>query len=95
MALTFEWDIVKARRNMAKHGVSFDDAVSAFDDPLGRIQDEPRHSVREERLVLLGMSVAERLLTVMFTHRGPERLRLISARTATRRERNEYEEGSG
>lgn len=93
MALTFEWDVRKAARNLAKHGVSFDEAITAFDDPLGRIQDDPRHSVREARLVLLATSVAARLLTVMFTDRGPERIRLISARAATRRERTEYEEG--
>jgi uncharacterized DUF497 family protein len=57
------------------------------------MQREPRHSIREERLVLLGTSAAARLLTVMFTDRGPDRIRLISARAATRRERIDYEEG--
>ncbi len=94
MALTFEWDVRKAAVNLNKHGVSFDEAVTVFADQLGRMQTEPRHSVHEERFVLLGMSVAGRLLTVMFTDRGPDRIRLISARIATRRERTEYEEGN-
>lgn len=93
MALTFEWDVRKAAANLAKHDVTFDEAITVFADPLGRIRPDPRHSVREERLVLLGTSAAARLLTVMFTDRGPDRIRLISARAATRRERTEYEEG--
>lgn len=93
MALTFEWDTEKAARNMAKHGVSFDEAATVFADPLGRLVDDPRHSVGEERLVLLSRSYRRRLLAVMFTERG-EAIRLISARLATRQEQREYEEGS-
>lgn len=90
MALTFEWDAEKAASNVAKHGVSFDEAATAFADPLGRIVNDPRHSIGEERLVLLGYSYRERLLAVMFTERG-EALRLISARSATRQEQRDYE----
>jgi uncharacterized protein len=62
-----------------------------FGDPLGRIVDDPRHSVEEERCALLGVSRRQRLLAVMFAERG-EAIRLISARLATRRERRDYEE---
>jgi hypothetical protein len=94
MALTFEWDSGKATTNLAKHGVTFAEALTAFTDPLGRVQPDDRHSIDEERLVLLGRSSADRLLAVMFTDRGTERIRLISARLATRLERIQYEEAS-
>ena len=93
MVLRFEWDPQKAARNLAKHGVSFEDAATAFGDPLGRIEIDPRHSAGEERFVLLGFSHGQRLLAVMFAERG-EAIRLISARGATRRERREYEESA-
>ncbi|MGH7717259.1 MAG: BrnT family toxin [Gemmatimonadaceae bacterium] len=89
----FEWDPGKAEANAAKHGVTFEEAASAFADPLGRIVDDPRHSAGEDRFVLFGLSDRQRLLAVMFTERG-ERLRLISARPATRHERRDYEEAS-
>ena len=91
MAFTFEWDPHKADANARKHGVTFDEAATAFGDPFGLIVDDPRHSETEPRSVLLGYSQAGRLLAVMFTERG-DRLRLISARPATRRERRHYEE---
>ena len=91
MALEFEWDAAKAASNEAKHGVSFREAASAFADPLGRIVEDPRHSVGEARFVLLGFSERQRLLAVMFTERG-ETVRLISARRATRHEQRTYEE---
>ncbi len=92
MAFTFEWDPEKATRNDRKHGVGFDEAVTVFSDPLGHIVDDPRHSQREPRQVLLGVSDRGRLLAVMFTERGDDRVRLISARRATRHERRDYEE---
>jgi uncharacterized DUF497 family protein len=92
MELVFEWDPRKATANRAKHRVSFEEAVTAFGDPLGRVQSDPRHSVSEERQVLLGRSATGRLLPIMFTDRGASRLRVISARLATRRERTIYEE---
>jgi uncharacterized DUF497 family protein len=91
MVLRFEWDPQKAARNLAKHGVSFEDGASAFGDPLGRIESDPRHSVGEERFVLMGFSRGQRFLAVMFAEHG-ETILLISARRATRRERREYEE---
>jgi uncharacterized DUF497 family protein len=92
--LKFEWDARKAADNRAKHKVSFEEAVTVFGDPLGRIIDDPRHSEDEERLVLLGQSRRHRLLVVMFAERG-EVIRLISARQATRPERRVYEESEG
>jgi uncharacterized DUF497 family protein len=89
--LQFEWDPRKAAANVAKHGVSFEDAATVFADPLGRFMTDPRHSSEEERLVLLGSSREERLLAVMFVDYG-ETIRIISARPATRRERRDYEE---
>jgi uncharacterized protein len=92
MALTFEWDARKAASNLAKHGVAFDEALTVFADPLARLDEDDRHSISEQRLLLLGRSSADRLLAVMFTDRGAERVRLISARLATRAERIQYEE---
>jgi uncharacterized DUF497 family protein len=92
VTLRFEWDPVKAARNLAKHGVSFEEASTVFGDPLGRIVDDPRHSTEEPRCVLLGHSEHQQLLAVMFTERA-ETIRLISARIATRRERRAYEKG--
>ncbi len=93
MAVTFEWDSGKARRNLASHGVSFGEASTVFSDPLGRIVDDPRHSKGEERFVLIGYSRNSRLLAVMFTERR-KNLRLISARPVTSAERDEYEKSS-
>ena len=94
MAVTFEWDPEKAAKNLAKHGVHFDEASTVFSDPLGRIVDDPRHSRGEERLVLIGLSRAQRLLAVMFRDRKNQ-IRIISARPVTRAERRTYEENSG
>jgi len=89
--MKFEWDAAKAARNLAKHGIMFEEAGSVFGDRLGRITPDPRHSVDEDRYVLLGYSRRQRLLAVMFAERG-EAIRIISARRATRRERRDYEE---
>lgn len=91
MELHFEWNPRKARQSLAKHGVGFDEASTAFLDPLGSVRDDPRHSIGERREVLLALSSRRRLLVVMFTVREPA-LRLISARLATRDERIRYEE---
>ncbi len=89
----FTWDPVKAQANERKHGVSFEEAKTAFGDPLSITVVDERHSVTEERLVLFGRSEPGRLLAVMHTERGAA-IRIISARMATRRERREYEEES-
>ena len=88
---TFEWDPTKAAANHAKYGVSFEEAAMAFQDPLGRIHADPDHSVSEPREILIGHSPEGRLLLVAFTDRRG-RLRLISAREVTRRERQDHEE---
>jgi hypothetical protein len=94
MALLFEWDPRKARRNLTLHGVSFDEASTAFQDPLSKTIADPLHSEDEERFVLLGHSHRNRLLVVVHTERG-DRIRLISARLASNRERVRYEESKG
>jgi uncharacterized protein len=88
----FEWDVRKARDNVTKHRVSFEEAMTVFGDSLGRILEDPHHSVSEQRFVIIGESVRRRLLVVLFTERG-DAIRLVGARRATRRERRSYEEG--
>jgi len=87
----FEWDPEKAAENERKHGVSFDEAATAFGDPLSLTIPDPDHSEQEDRFILLGESFRARLIVVVHTDRG-DRIRLISARLATRNERRSYEE---
>jgi len=89
MPLEFEWDPDKAARNWSKHAVSFEEAMSVFGDPLGRLVDDPEHSHEEERFVLFGRSGAGRLLAVMHTE-GGRGLRIISAREMTPKERKQH-----
>ena len=91
MALTFDWDPRKAAANAQKHGVSFEEARTAFAGPLARIMPDPRHSVIEPREVLIGMADRLRIVAVMFSERA-QTIRIISARLVTRRERIDYEE---
>ena len=88
--LTFEWDPQKAESNIEKHGVSFEEASTVFRDPLSLTIDDPLHSTVEERMVQIGISHMNRLLVVVYTERG-DNIRLISARRATKKERNNYE----
>jgi len=90
-APTFEWDPAKAAANLQKHRVSFEEAVTAFQDPLARLHADPEHSSSENREIFVGHSESGRLLLVAFTEREG-RIRVISARAATRRERRAYEE---
>jgi uncharacterized DUF497 family protein len=92
-ALQFEWDEVKASANAEKHGVTFQEASSVFLDPLARVLPDPTDPSGEDRAIMIGHSDQGQLLLVVFTDRG-DRIRLISAREATRRERHEYEEQS-
>lgn len=92
MAYRFEWDKRKATSNLKKHGVSFDEASTVFDDPSALIFPDDDHSEAEERELIIGYSVVRRLLIVGFTERTGETLRLISARGVTRKERQSYEE---
>jgi len=86
MGLLFEWDPKKARLNLKRHGISFDEASTSFRDALSRTIDDPLHSEGEERLVLIGHSIRGRLLVVVRTERG-DRISIISARLATSTER--------
>ena len=92
MGLEFEWDASKAKLNWLKHRVGFDEAIAVFRDPLAKLFDDPDHSEAEGRSLAVGHS-ANRLLVVSFTERRG-RIRLISARCATRRERGDYEQAS-
>jgi len=85
-----EWDPAKAEANFLKHGVRFADAVSALEDDLALTIRDP-HSEDEERWVTMGGDAVGRVLVVVYTWRG-DKLRLISARQATPREKREYEE---
>ncbi len=90
-ALRFEWDNRKAAANLRKHGVSFEEARSAFFDEQARLIDDPDHSEEEDRFVLLGLSGALRLLLVCHCYRSEgEVVRIISARRATRTEAKFY-----
>ena len=93
MSLSFEWDEGKASGNLAKHGVSFSEASTAFADPLSRTIPDPLHSHDEGRLIIVGESSAGRTLVIVHTLRG-EVIRIISARKATPRERKDYERGA-
>jgi uncharacterized DUF497 family protein len=91
--LLFEWDPNKARRNLEIHGVSFDEACTAFKDTLSLTIRDPLHSDEEDRFILIGNSGRNRLLVVVHTERG-ENIRIISARKATKKERKQYEENA-
>jgi uncharacterized DUF497 family protein len=88
--VSYEWDPGKAQANFAKHGVRFADAVTVLEDDLALTMRDP-FSEEEERWITLGRDALDRLLVVVYTWRG-ESVRLISARLATARETNQYEE---
>ena len=90
--MRFEWDGAKAADNLARHGVSFEEAATVFRDPLSQTGRDPDHSIDEERFVVFGVSARGRLLVVAHTERG-DTIRIISARAATPSERMIYEEG--
>ncbi len=91
MVARFSWDPLKASSNARKHWVTFEEAISAFRDPLSLTIPHPDHSVGEYRYLLIGMSERKRLLVVAHAERR-DIIRIISARLATRRERAMYEE---
>ncbi|WP_295621048.1 BrnT family toxin [Chamaesiphon sp. GL140_3_metabinner_50] len=90
--MRFDWDKNKAANNLLKHGVSFDEAKTVFDDPLYVDFYDPAHSDDEDRYLIVGESKQRRLLIASYTERG-NLIRLISAREVTRTEREVYEEG--
>ncbi len=88
--MRFEWDATKASANLAKHGVSFEDAVTVFYDPLTATFGDPDHSLDEQRFITIGYSLGGRLLVVSHLDLR-DRTRVISAREATSRERIRHE----
>jgi uncharacterized protein len=86
----FEWDAGKAASNLSKHGISFAEAMTVLSDALEKMIPDPVHSDAEMRFVSIGLSEAGRLLVVAYTERE-QRIRIISARQATPRERKQYE----
>jgi uncharacterized DUF497 family protein len=90
--MQFEWDKVKAGSNLDKHGVSFAEAMTVFGDPLEVTIPDPDHLIEEYRFLSIGRSEAGRMLVLAYTERGG-RVRLISARAATPKERKRYEHG--
>jgi uncharacterized DUF497 family protein len=91
--MEFEWDDDKAEANLQKHGVTFSEAQTVFGDPLALTGYDPDHSSEEDRYLTMGTSLDGRLLVVSHTDRD-DRVRIISARVASRRERKDYEDGS-
>ena len=94
MSVRFEWNVNKAKLNLSKHGVGFDEATTVFDDPLAVIFDDLNHSSQERREIMVGNSINDRLLLVCFSERTKDTIRIFSARPLTRRERKDYEENT-
>ncbi len=88
--MQFEWDREKAKKNLKKHNVSFDEAMTVFYDPLSATFDDPDHSVGEQRYITIGYSSRSRLLVVSYAERE-DTIRIISARPATAHERKRHE----
>ncbi len=91
MRIVFEWDPAKAKKNIQKHQVSFNEAATVFGDPMSMTFYDPDHSIDENRFITVGLSPLGKLLIVSHTDRD-DRIRIISARKTTRRERKFYEE---
>jgi uncharacterized DUF497 family protein len=89
--MKFEWDANKQHRNQQKHKVSFEEAATVWTDPLALIAPDPEHSVEEEREWIIEESYNNRLLVVVYTMRN-DVIIIISARPATKWERQQYEE---
>jgi uncharacterized DUF497 family protein len=88
----YEWDTDKAAHNKRRHRVSFDEAKTVFSDPLAETFDDPDHSADERRFITIGASSQQRMLFVAHTDRGEDRVRIISARDATRGETHAHQE---
>jgi len=93
MKLSFEWDDEKAKANLKKHRVSFDEAATVFTDPFSLTIPDPGHSAGEQRYIDIGSSDKGRVLVVVYTERGSN-IRMVSCRKATPSERKRYEEGN-
>ena len=91
--IRFDWDEKKAKSNIKKHGISFSEAQSVFDDDVARLIPDPDHSEEEERFILLGISCTLNILVVVHCYRDQDSvIRLISARKATKSEAKQYKE---
>ena len=91
MSLRFEWNPNKAKKNIVKHGISFDEAATVFSDPLSMTYDDPDHSYDENRYIIIGLSTFGKLLFVSYVETN-DTIRIISARQLTRKERKQYEQ---
>lgn len=89
--MQYRWDAKKAAGNLSKHGISFEEAVTVFQDPLFVVFPDPDHSIHENRFIIMGESNRQRLLVVAYTERATG-IRIITARKATPQERKVYEE---
>ena len=92
--MVWEWNAAKAKANVRKHDVSFDEAATVFLDPLALTFPDPYYPGAEEREITIGYTAGHQVVFVSHCQRG-DRARIISARKATRRERRQYEEGIG
>ncbi|MFM6012585.1 MAG: BrnT family toxin [Dolichospermum sp.] len=90
--MEFEWDTKKAESNLSKHGISFTEAQTVFDDPLYVDFYDPDHSEAEHRYIIIGESSKNRILLVAYTERE-DKIRIISARKVTKQELKAYQEG--
>ncbi|HMS01105.1 MAG TPA: BrnT family toxin [Anaerolineales bacterium] len=90
--MKFERDPAKAASNMRKHGVTFEEAITVFKDPLAFIFDDTAHSEHEHREIIIGLSAVRRMILVCFVERHEDTVRIVSARPATRQEIKDYEE---
>jgi uncharacterized protein len=92
-SINFAWDQAKAASNVKKHGVSFEEARTVFDDDYARLLEDPDHSSSEDRFILLGMSYTLKVLTVVHCYRDDDNtIRIISARKSTTNEEKQYKE---
>ena len=92
--MIYEWDPEKDKENEGKHGLSFEEAAEVFLDPLALTFDDPDHSNDESRFITIGVTIKQRVVFVSHADGNDDRVRIISARETTRRERNDYEERS-
>ena len=92
MCTQFEWDQQKAKSNLSKHRVSFEEAQTVFEDPLYIDFYDPDHSIEENRYIIIGESLKGKILLVSYTERE-DKIRIISCRKATKNERIAYQEG--
>ncbi len=91
MELGFEWHQEKAKENLKKHGISFDEAKTIFNDPFSITITDPEHSLAEERYIDIGLSLRGQLLVAVYTE-GQSKIRIISCRQATKAEQKVYEQ---